>query len=243
MRSSALLYGACALGLGIFACVSDEPSSPAGAVSTSTSSGVPSSSTSSGANASSSSGSASSSGSSGADASSSSSSSSTGGPGTPSLYLFLTSDKFDGARGGIKAVDALCQAAGIKVRPGGTFKAWLGGAARPDMKDLLPAGRTWYASDGTTRLATTAQLLGGGLEKGLTLTEKVTSVSEQAQVWTNILASGKAGAVSCSEWTVNDGTTQGAVARAGISGTAWTEDGDNTSSCSGEGHFVCIEVP
>lgn len=239
------LIGACVIGVGVFACVGDDPvtplAPPVDGGGLTPEAGGSSSSSSASSSSGDGGGQGTPDGSSGAD---SSASSTTGGPGTPGLFLFLTSAEYVGDLGGIAGADARCQTAGSLLRPAGKFIAWLGAASRADMAPLLPAGRTWYASNGTTLLATTADLIGGGGLKngGLVLDEKLATVVENDFLWTAVLASGTASAVNCEGWTTSVPSKYGAVATVATPGQAWTKDGDNESACSSANHLACIEV-
>jgi hypothetical protein len=160
---------------------------------------------------------------------------------TTKKRVFVTSNEFNGAMGGLAGADELCMTAARAGNKGGTWKAWLSSSTEAAI-DRMTVDGPWYqeiaggsltktfnnkANFTTTPLATL-----GVNEQGVAM-----SNAADARHWTGTLSSGKASAENCVNWTNGTSANGGSIGN-GYSSWSFVNE---SASCSYQYALVCFE--
>ncbi len=139
---------------------------------------------------------------------------------------FQTQAATNGALGGLRGADALCQGEATAAGLPGTYAAWLSSSTVSALSAFGVADGPWYRRDGVLLAANVAALTSGNLADGITL-DATGAAGTHAYVWTNTSSNGSianstASYASCNDWTDAAITTGGQVTLISASGAAWS---------------------
>lgn len=159
--------------------------------------------------------------------------------------LFITSDRFTGALGGVAGADGRCTALAADAGFDASFVAWIGSDSNGPASRLSDPTRAIVYSDGKPAAANLGELASKGPVTPIVVTEKRGSLGAKActedRVWTNVRANGMVadGGNDCDSWSdeLTGGGSAGQVAGAH---DEWT-DGCGVQSCAELGRLYCLE--
>lgn len=157
--------------------------------------------------------------------------------------VFVTSQDYLGALGGVAGADAKCQAAAnastfLRIK-GHTFVAWISTTATTPALRLTHATKRYLRSDNATVAADWNDLTNGDLQNGIAFDELGGNQSGHS-VWTGTnTVGGTFEGIACSDWTSSDVMNKGARGNGGGNGNGWSASGEDV--CSSTGRLYCFE--
>ncbi|HKE20708.1 MAG TPA: hypothetical protein VKB80_37800 [Kofleriaceae bacterium] len=169
------------------------------------------------------------------------------GPDAPPAdrIVFVTSQVFTGAMGGLAGADAACQAAAAAGSLPGSYLAWLSDATGSPASRMNQGGGPFHLTDGTAIAADWADLTDGSIATPIDRDElgrpsEGTFICQGGEVWTNTTAAGAArGADACTDWTsIQDTSSAGNVKFADAS---WTESECSVITCESGLPIYCVQ--
>ncbi len=173
-------------------------------------------------------------------------------------WVFITSGNGpnnNGNLGGVAGADAYCQGLAAAAELPGTYKAWLTGAdaaSAPAQRFGSVGFKGWYLlpTDPPTPVARGwADLTSPNddvptnyLQSSIYANEKGDGVMGDAYAWTNTKTDGTQQTVDkhCSDWGPDAGSGNAGLAKAGITGSAWTND--QTFVCGIGARLYCFQT-
>jgi len=172
--------------------------------------------------------------------------------------VFLSSDEYDGALGGLAGADRVCQRLADAEGLPGTFKAWLSDSATSAAERMTQSAVPYKDVLGRTIADNWHDLTDGFLQTKIFTDEKgfvyedspgcnpVFIVLGAGGVWTNTLLDGSgAGGPSCTNWTDNRSSEDGGEGgRAGLycfDTQTWTEFFGLISGCHSRRSLYCFQ--
>jgi hypothetical protein len=162
----------------------------------------------------------------------------------PTMHtIFVTSERMDGAFGGIAGADATCQRLAGAAGRTGTYRAVLS-AMGVDARARLALSGPVYMVDGTLIAADPAELWGGSVRTEVDLDESGGAASYHL-VWSGTDSDGTADSSGgfCSDWTSTSGGAE--TGRTDRSDGGWISiygSGASGNACSNDGLLYCISV-
>ena len=161
------------------------------------------------------------------------------GPGTEKI-VFLTSQTFRGAFGGLAGADVICQSLASWVGLPGHYKAWLSDSTTSAADRLTQADVPYSLVDGTIVAAHWQDLTDGELMHAIDHDENGDVIDSQIGVWTNTREDGSVWGTddSCEDWT-NPGGTYGRVGDNTAVSFSWTNGG--STACDNEKNIYCFQ--
>lgn len=151
--------------------------------------------------------------------------------------VFVSSQAFKGALGGLAGADQKCQTAAQAAMKKGTFKAWLSDATKGPSTTFVKNPRKYLSTSGAVIANNWTDLTDGSLQSPLSLSEVGTSLSDRAWSATDIAGAPEAGSVSCTNWTSENNS--GDTGRIGMTDATWTND--TKSPCGTDRRLYCFE--
>ncbi len=175
-----------------------------------------------------------------------------GDPGTCSCdnskLVFVTSQSFTGALGGVVGADATCASLASIAGLPGTYQAWLSDYSgnSPATRFTTQSTGPYKLKDGTVVAANWAALTSGVLANPINLTELGLPPGGDTRVWTNTHYSGQmdGGGITfnttCGGWTTAGG---GTIANYGLyanTNNGWTVY-NGQAACGAQLHLYCFQ--
>jgi hypothetical protein len=153
--------------------------------------------------------------------------------------VFVTSEAYDGALGGVSGGDAKCQAAANGAGLGGTWLAWLSDTTTSPSARFPQSTEPYVLVGGGQLAADWTDLIDGSLAAPIDRDETGSALADAgaARVWTGTVADGTLSGGNCADWTT--------VGSGGVYGTAaatdsqWSFTSGNT--CGSLDHLYCFE--
>lgn len=156
--------------------------------------------------------------------------------------VFVTSQTYSGALGGLAGADAECQALADAAGLDGTFLAWLGDSTGSPSTRFVRDSRDYLLVDGTRIADGWADLTDGTIQNPIDVTETGATVGGSAGVWTATTSSGTSAADHCADWTTDTTPPVGRIGFTDATDGTWT-DSFNSFGCNGGFRLYCFEQP
>lgn len=157
--------------------------------------------------------------------------------------VFVTSQDYNGALGGIAGADAKCQALAdqspVARIKGHTFQAWVSTMATPVSARFTHGSQAYALATGTIVASDWTDLIKGTLQSGIDLDE-LNNVRNNSIAWTGT-TSGNANYTgpSCSDWTTAVAGNKGVYGNVGGSGNGWSSN--SNIDCLSANALYCFE--
>lgn len=155
--------------------------------------------------------------------------------------VFVTSDDYDGALGGISTIDAECNNLAMQsalIPSGKTFVAWVSTSGNTARSRLAPGTSFPYVRTDSTPVASSfSALISGSLLASLSVDESSQPIQAPFCVWTGTAPDGTLQLPDCSSW--GSKTLQGRVGSALSIDTTWSSKED--VQCDNRCRLYCIE--
>jgi hypothetical protein len=163
--------------------------------------------------------------------------------------VFVTSQTFDGALGGIQGADDKCNAAAAVASLAGTYVAWISDSATDAKDRITDQGYITIAGDIVANSLT--DLIDGTIGVPIDVDENRSSIIPGSGiftgVWTNTTPDGVnfepfvgGGRDACGDWTTNASDRSAAMGRIDETGVQWS-GGGGTNPCNNQGRLYCFE--
>jgi hypothetical protein len=153
-------------------------------------------------------------------------------------YVFVTSNRYTGALGGLYGADAKCQSEANNSDLPGLYKAWLSTSNSSPYTDasFTKAGEPYVRPDGVSVADDFDDLTDGGLANPINRT--ATESTNNSPVWSHTYPNGSSAPSSyhCSNWTSTNGG--GIYGNSSRTDGAWTYLG--TAGCSNSYSLYCF---
>lgn len=162
--------------------------------------------------------------------------------------VFVTSQFWSGALGGVEGADQKCQGAADAAGLPGDYKAWISTADESPSKRFIQSTVPYRQINGVEVAHDWNELVGGTLQNGIIVSElngpagkgsHTCMPVEIAPVWTGTRETGTMvpGDYFCSQWNGTVGS--GMAGRAGATNSQWTQDCITT--CQDQAALYCVE--
>jgi len=155
--------------------------------------------------------------------------------------VFVTSEAYDGALGGLPGADDKCNTLAMEagLANAGSFLAWLSAEGKSPASRMVHHDVPYLLLDGQTIIATSwTDLTDGTLNNPITIDE-LGMVASDNSVWTGTTAAGEATSPSCKGWT---SPKKGDPGLRGILGAVNKEWSDSAAASCGYGaRLICVE--
>jgi hypothetical protein len=152
--------------------------------------------------------------------------------------VFVTSQTFTGALGGLGGADQKCQTAAQAAMKKGTFKAWLSDATKGPSTTFVKNPRKYLSTSGAVVANSWTDLTDGTLLSGISVTELGGGAAgDRAWSATSIGGAPAPFAIHCTNWTTEGNS--GDTGRAGNTDSLWTDD--NKAPCGTTRRLYCFE--
>jgi len=158
--------------------------------------------------------------------------------------IFITSNSYTGALGGLAGADAICQTLAATAGVPGDFMAWLSDSSEsPSTRFATDAyeDRTYTLGDGTLVTKGWTGLTGGLLHNAIRLDE-AHNVQDNWNVWTNTTSSGiSKGSYHCNSWSSASNSYKGHYGTSSYVSSFWSDR--STTYCSTSLKLYCVQTP
>jgi len=157
--------------------------------------------------------------------------------------VFVSSEFYTGALGGVAGADDLCQelAEAAMLPSAGRFRAWLSdGVSSPQTRFGPPLEGAFILPNGAEIASSWADLVGNAdLKSSINVDELKVPASKPHRAWSNTGSSGHSlESFDCDGWTVSDDSAKGSYGRTTAQDEGWTNS--SNERCYESKHLYCI---
>jgi len=155
--------------------------------------------------------------------------------------VFVTSEAYDGALGGLPGADDQCNTLAMEagLANAGSFLAWLSADDKSPSSRMVHHDVPYLLLDGKTIIAASwTDLTDGALDNPITIDE-LGMVASDTSVWTGTSAAGEAASPSCKGWTSPKKGDPGLRGTLGAVDKNWSDAA--ATSCGYAARLICVE--
>ena len=155
--------------------------------------------------------------------------------------VFVTSEAYDGALGGLPGADDKCNTLAMEAElaNAGSFLAWLSAEDKSPMSRMVHHDQPYLLLDGQTIIADSwTDLTDGSLDAPIMIDE-LGMVAPDNAAWTGTSASGEPAAPTCKGWTSAKKGDPGLRGLLGAVNEEWSDAA--ATSCGYAARLICVE--